>query len=228
MYPNNRPEDYQKHIGFCVIKDNETVYTLPSFQPEGIGFGGSESFKFVCEPESTYTLCSFNTEKELNGAFGFCLFQKAGCPEVKVTTGKKWKNTSSIESAWKDENAAGSAMPSAWKNTTYTLSCESEKEVPCYLMLAQKSKDVSAIVFDDNRIVPAKLYIGIYVYTADKKTEIVKSPKWHNSKEVYVKTMVGGKNPSLLVIPCSLHPKEELDYELRVFSDNKVSLKKNK
>lgn len=45
----------------------------------------------------------------------------------------------------------------------------------------QKTGDVSAIVFDDNRITPAKLYVGMYVMNG--RNEYAKSERWHNSKD---------------------------------------------
>jgi len=96
-------------------------------------------------------------------------------------------------------------------------------------MLAQKSKDVSAIVFDDNRIVPAKFYIGMYVFpVGNTKQELAKSSKWHNSKEVYLKCRIGGDFKNVVVVPSTLMPGEEVDYEISAFADSKISLKKNK
>jgi len=228
LYPVARTDEWQKQIGFCVIKDDEPHHTLPSFQPEGIGFGGSESFTCVVEPEHTYTVVSFALDKELEGKFGVCFFQRKGREELKIVAAQKWSHTTSLSSAWKGDNAAGSSMPSAWKNTRYVVTCDSDKEQDCYVMLGQKSKDVSAIVFDNNRIVPAKFYIGLFVYTTDRKTETAKSSKWHNSKEVYLKFRIGGAHKSLLIVPCTVMPGEELEYELSVFCDSKVSLKKEK
>jgi len=223
LYPENRTDDYHKQIGFCVIKDNEPVHELPSFQPEGIGFGGQEALKFVMEVENTYTVCSYCNDKELHGNFGLCIFQKEGKQELTVTPAKKWKHTAKIEGAWKGDNAAGSS--NKFKNTPFIVSTDGVGEV--YLMLHQKSKDVSAIVFDDNRIVPAKYYIGMYVMSADKKTELAKSAKWHNSKEVYLKVNLEGSD-SAIVLPCTVMPGEELEFELTAFSDVKVQLKKAK
>jgi len=224
LYPENRTEDYFKSIGFCVIKDNERVHELPSFQPEGIGFGGQEALKFVMEPESTYTVCCYCSDKELYGNFGLCVFQKDGRKELNIVPAKKWKHTSKVEGAWKGDNAAGSS--NKFKNTNFIVSVETDAEV--YLMLHQKSKDVSAIVFDDNRIVPAKYYIGMYIMSDDKKEELAKSVKWHNSKEVYLKVDLEGDNKSAIVLPTTVLPGEELEFELFAFSDTKVYLKKAK
>jgi hypothetical protein len=221
LYPEARTDDYHKQIGFCVIKDNERVHELPSFQPEGIGFGGQEAFKCVMEPESTYTVCSYCNDKELYGNFGLCIFQREGRKELNVVKAKKWKNTAQIDGAWKGETAAGSS--NAFKNTHFLVTVDSDAEV--YLMLHQKSKDVSAIVFDDNRIVPAKHYIGMYVVSTDKKAELAKSSKWHNSKEVYLKVNLSGDNRTAIVLPCTVMPGEELEFEIIAFSDAKVSLK---
>jgi len=90
------------------------------------------------------------------------------------------------------------------------------------------SSTISPRMFDDNRIVPAKFYIGLHVLASDKKTVLTKSAKWHNSKEVYLKVSVGGDNQNVIAIPSTLIAGEEIDFEIIVKSDAKVSVKKNK
>jgi hypothetical protein len=41
---------------------------------------------------------------------------------------------------------------------------------------------VSAIIFDDKKIMPSKFYVGMHVLD-DEGNVIAKSEKWHNSKE---------------------------------------------
>eukprot|EP01127_Copromyxa_protea_P021921 TRINITY_DN765_c0_g1_i1.p1 TRINITY_DN765_c0_g1~~TRINITY_DN765_c0_g1_i1.p1 ORF type:complete len:621 (+),score=146.55 TRINITY_DN765_c0_g1_i1:43-1905(+) len=223
VFSIDRPEDCMKNVGFCVVKDNSSEYEIPSFQPEGIGFGGLEPFRFPMEKDFTYTIVAFSKDESLKGEFGVCLFTADGAPQPTIRESKKWKNTTEVKGEWKGKTAAGSSTIKG--NPHFTLTCNSKKAVEVLVMLSQKTGDVSAIVFDDNRITPAKLYVGMYVLNGKK--EHYKSERWHNSKDVYIRVQMGGDEPSeLTIVPCTRLPEEELEFELSAFSDAKISLKK--
>lgn len=222
VFSIERTDECMKQIGFCVVKDKPSDYAVPSFQPEGIGFGGLDPFRFPMEKEFTYTIVPFSKDDTLKGDFGVAVFTPEGSAQPTIKEAKKWKHTTKAKGEWKGKSAAGSSTIKG--NPQFTLTCDSKKEVEVLVMLQQKTGDVSAIVFDDNRITPAKLYVGMYVLNGKK--EYVKSDRWHNSKDVYVRVKLGGESPSeVTIVPCTRLPEEELEFELSAWSDAKVSLK---
>jgi len=95
-------------------------------------------------------------------------------------------------------------------------------------MIQQKTKDVSAIVFIENRIMPTKFYIGMHVQD-EQGTILLKSHTWHNSKDVYLFAKLDSRtNKTLIVIPSTRVQGEELEFTLSVHSNCKISLKKIK
>jgi hypothetical protein len=218
-----RTDECMKQVGFCVVKDRDSEHVCPSFQPEGIGFGDIDPFKFPFEKEYTYTVVVYSKFEELKGDFGVCVFTAKGSAQPTIKEGKPWKVVSKANGEWKGKSAAGSSVLKG--NPHFTLTCEAKKETEVLVMLHQKTGDVSAIVFDDNRIVPAKYYVGMYVL--DGKDEYAKSEKWHNSKDVYLRLTMGGDKPSeLTVVPSTNKEGEEVQFEMSAHSDSKVSLKK--
>jgi len=127
---------------------------------------------FFMEPEYSYVICSYCTNKEIEGGFGACIFQEKGEP-VKCVTAKPWKTHTRIDGEWKGATAAGSAMPAAGNNPNFLLTVD-KGESDAYIMVQQKTKDVSAIVFIENRIMPTKFYIGLHVIDEKSKNYCTK------------------------------------------------------
>eukprot|EP01126_Amoeba_proteus_P038588 TRINITY_DN4032_c0_g1_i8.p1 TRINITY_DN4032_c0_g1~~TRINITY_DN4032_c0_g1_i8.p1 ORF type:complete len:519 (-),score=152.68 TRINITY_DN4032_c0_g1_i8:209-1765(-) len=226
-YSVERTDDCIKQVGFCVVKDKSLVHTVPSFQPEGIGFGGLDPLRFPMEKEFTYTICTYSTEPELKGDFGLCIFTPNGSPQPIITEAVPWKHIVSLDGEWKGKTAVGSAKIRG--NPAYSLVVDCKEEHEVLVMLHQKTGDVSAIVFDENRIMPAKFYIGMYIVDAtgdNLEQEMMKSEKWHNSKDVYIRFSVGGKHSkNLLVVPCTRMPDEELEFTISVHCDASFTFK---
>jgi len=222
-YSIERTEECMKQIGFCVVKDKEEVHNLPSFQPEGIGFGALDPFKFPMEKDFSYTVVVYSNSEDLKGDFGVSIFTPQGSPQPTIKEAKAWRHVAKVSGEWKGKSAVGSSVLKG--NPHYVLTCESKKATDLIIMLQQKTGDVSAIVFDDNRIVPAKFYIGMYVLEGTKEAQ--KSEKWHNSKDVYIRVTMGGDHPSeYVIVPTTRMPDEELEFELSAWSDGKVAWKK--
>ena len=220
-----RTDECMKQVGFCVTKDKDSEHVCPSFQPEGIGFGDIDPFTFPFEKEFTYTVCVYSKAEELKGDFGVCVFTPKGAGQPTVKEAKSYKHSAKANGEWKGKTACGSSTIKG--NPHFTLTCESKKETEVLVMLHQKTGDVSSIVFDDNRIVPAKFYVGMYVL--DGKKEIDKSTKWHNSKDVYLRLSMGGDRSSeLTIVPSTRMPEEEVQFELSAFADVKLGLKSEK
>lgn len=78
VFSIERTDDCIKQVGFCIVKDKPSDYAIPSFQPEGIGFGGLESFKFPMDKEFTYTIIAFSKDESLKGDFGVAVFVPEG------------------------------------------------------------------------------------------------------------------------------------------------------
>lgn len=78
VFSIERNDDCMKNVGFCVVKDKPSDYTIPSFQPEGIGFGGLDPFRFPMEKEFAYTIVPFSKDENLKGDFGVAIFTAEG------------------------------------------------------------------------------------------------------------------------------------------------------
>lgn len=78
VFSIERTDECMKQVGFCVVKDKPSDYAVPSFQPEGIGFGGLEPFRFPMEKEFTYTIVPFSKDDSLKGDFGVAVFTPEG------------------------------------------------------------------------------------------------------------------------------------------------------
>jgi len=220
-----RPEDCIKNVGFCVVKDHDSEHVCPSFQPEGIGFGDLDPFRFPLEKDFTYTVVVYSKVEDLKGDFGVCLFTPKGSNQPTIKEAKDFKTVVKASGEFKDKTACGSSVIKG--NPHFLLTCESKKETEVLVMLHQVTGDVSAIVFDNNRIVPAKFYVGMYVL--DGKKEFTKSEKWHNSKDVYIRlTMGGSKQTEFTIVPSTRLPEEEVQFELSARSDGKLTLKAQK
>lgn len=112
------------------------------------------------------------------------------------------------------------------------------------VLLAQKSKDVSGSLFGEGSrsdqpsssriyfsylrsIVPAKFYIGFFIFDKTVNKEVDKTEHWLNSFEVVKNVKLeGGKSYTL--IPTTQKEGEELDFSLHAFSNAKLSLKLKK
>jgi len=148
-----------------------------------------------------------------------CVYQEKGEP-VKVVGANQWEHTVKIESEWKEETARGSALPEANKNPNVILTTEKSGNV--FLMIHQKSKDVSAIIFDEKRIMPAKNYVGMHVI-GDDGSIVAKSERWHNSKEVYLYVTLE-KKKKYIILPSTRNPGEEGEFILSCHSHHKCTL----
>jgi len=198
---------------------------VPSFQPEGIDFGTLGVLKFPVETEHTYVVCSYVTNKALEGDFGICLFQEKGEP-VSCVVAKQWSHVEKMDSEWKGDSAFGSVIGALSKNLNPKFTVSVEHSGNIFLMIAQRTKDVSAIVFDEKRIMPTKFYIGMHVL--DEKGEIVaQSEKWHNSKDVYLYVNLESKK-KYTVIPSTRNKDEEIEFTLSIHGHSKVTLKRSK
>jgi len=52
-----------------------------------------------------------------------------------------------------------------------------------------------------------------------------KSPRWHNSKDVYLRLTMGGEAPrELLIVPTTRSAGEEVTFTLSAYSDAKIAL----
>jgi len=220
VYSDTRTDDCSKEVNMCIVKDKlGMIDSVPSFQPEGIEFGTLGIFNFFCEPEFSYIVCSYSTNKALDGDFGMCVFQEKGEP-VKVIKANKWQHVISLESEWKGSTCGGSALPGAKSNPNFILTAE--KDTKCFVMVHQKTKDVSAIIFDEKRIMPAKFYLGVHVLDEDGEIH-AKSEKWHNSKEVYLYVDLKAKK-KYTVLPSTRNPEEECEFTISIYSHAKTVL----
>lgn len=77
------------------------------------------------------------------------------------------------------------------------------------------------MVFEGHKIMPAKFYIGLFVFKGKK--EIIKSDKWHNSKDVYLRVKLA-PGEEYTIVPTTRMEKEESDFTLSVFSNAQISL----
>jgi len=196
-----------------------------TFQQHGIGFAAAKPLEFYMEPKYAYTVCPYALEEGLNGDFGIVVFtsEKNGVTGVEP---KKFKYRVEAESKWKGSTAAGSIKP--LDNPHFALDVNGEGEQEVLVLLTQKSKDVSGSLFGDGtRIVPAKFYIGFFVFDKTVNQEVDKTAVWLNSFDVTkVLKLEGGK--SYTVVPTTQKEGEELEFALHAYSQVKLSLKQKK
>jgi len=225
VYPVNRAEDYEKKAVGCIVQHDAPSLPVVTFQQNGIGFAAAKPFEVNLEPEYAYTICPYSMDEALNGDWGVVVFcnAKGG---ATVSEPKKFKQHTELESKWKGASAAGSIKP--LDNPHFSLDVSGEGEQDVIVMLSQKSKDVSGSLFGDGtRIVPAKFYIGFFLFDKTVNKELDKTVHWLNSFDVLKPLKLeGGK--MYTIVPTTQKEGEEVDLVLHAYAHVKLSLKQKK
>jgi len=225
IYPVNRAEEYEKKAVGCIVQHETPELPVVTFQQAGIGFAAAKPLEFNMEPEFAYTVCPYAMDEALEGEFGIVVFTnlKGGAAAAEP---KKLKYHAEAEAKWKGSTAAGSMKP--LENPHFQLDVGGEGDQEVLLMLTQKSKDVSGSLFGDGtRIVPAKFYIGFFVFDKTVNKELDKTAHWLNSFDV-TKTFKAEGGKTYTVVPTTQKEGEELEFSLHAHSHTKVSLKQKK